>query len=344
MGEVFASKVEISTARVKVLKILGDRKVGGIMKTMGGLIDSAIGENFTFTLRSLPEVRSALAEIKPDLAIVHDPCNWNLLPHLWQIRQHCQVIIHDHHYSEGFERYNVKQKQRFRLMLRLCYGSASHVIAVSQAQSDWMLQNQLVAPHKLKTITQTTPIDKLLVLPPRVMQPPLVLGAYGQFTRQKGFDILLQAVRQLPETMVKLRIGGYGEDEQKLKQLSQGRSNIEFFGMLDNVAAFMAGCDVIIIPSRWEPWGNVCLEAKAAARPAIASNVDGLVEQMTDCGLLVKPDDPQALAEAIAHFCTLPNCQLRTWGENGRNNVKDARQHYLERWESLLWSIVRQRS
>jgi glycosyltransferase involved in cell wall biosynthesis len=331
---------DISATKIKVLKILSDRQVGGVVKTMGGLVGSEIGKKITFVVRPLSQAKSALAEIKPDLVILHDPCSWNLLPQLWQIRQRCQVIIHDHSYCDRFEQLNVRQKERFHLMLRLSYDLASRVVAVSHAQANWMLQHQLVVPDKLTVITQTTPTQELLAIPPRQWQYPRILGAYGRFCQQKGFDILLQAMQQISDVNVKLRIGGYGEDENNLRRLAEGNRNIEFLGALQDIPAFLNGCDAVVIPSRWEPWGNVCLEVKAAARPVIASKVDGLVEQMTNCGVLVPPDDPQALAAAIAHFCTLPDQKLQIWGENGRQNVKNAWQDYIYAWANLLSSMT----
>jgi glycosyltransferase involved in cell wall biosynthesis len=330
--------------QIKVLKILSDLQVGGVVKTMGGLVGSEIGQKIKFVVVSRSEARSALEEIKPDLVILHDPCSWKLLPQLWQIRQQCKIIIHDHTYCNGFEQSNVKQKQRFRLMLRLAYSLATRVVAVSHAQADWMRQHHLVDPEKLTVITQTTPLHELLAMPLCRWQQPRILGAYGRFSEQKGFDILLQAMQQIPDVNVKLRIGGYGEDENKLRKLAAGNRNIEFLGVLKDIPAFLDDCDGVVIPSRWEPWGNVCLEVKAAARPVIASSIDGLVEQVNDCGLLVPPGDPQALAAAIAHFCTLPDQKLQIWGENGRQNVKNAWQDYIHTWADLLLSMAQARS
>jgi glycosyltransferase involved in cell wall biosynthesis len=339
MKEVTAPK-DISGANVKILKILGDRQVGGIIKSLEGLLESSINKNFTFDIRSLSAAKSALAESTPDLIVIHDPCNWALLPQLYQMQLKCPVIIADHHYCRGFEQLNVKHQKRFRLMLRLCYGLADCVVAVSQAQADWMLQYQLVMPEKLRTITQTTPISKLLSLSPRKWQHPRVLATYGRFNQQKGFDILLEAMQLLPEKDLQLRIGGYGEDEDKLKLIAKGKRNIEFLGTIRDLPTFLADCDAVVIPSRWEPWGNVCLEAKAAARPVIAADVDGLSEQVTDCGLLVTPENPQALAEAIAHFCTLSNETLSAWGKNGRESVRNAQQYYNQAWGNLILSFV----
>jgi glycosyltransferase involved in cell wall biosynthesis len=54
-----------------------------------------------------------------------------------------------------------------------------------------------------------------------------------------------------------------------------------------------------VIPSRKEPFGIVALEAIAGGCPVVASNVGGLPESVGKCGLLVEPENPTALADAI---------------------------------------------
>jgi glycosyltransferase involved in cell wall biosynthesis len=98
------------------------------------------------------------------------------------------------------------------------------------------------------------------------------LGAYGRFSQQKGFDILIKAMQLVPSNQVQLILGGYGADEAMLKQLAEGMENVRFLGAISDVPSFLSTCDVVIIPSRWEPWGNVCLEAKAAGKPVIDSS------------------------------------------------------------------------
>jgi glycosyltransferase involved in cell wall biosynthesis len=115
---------------------------------------------------------------------------------------------------------------------------------------------------------------------------------------------------------------------------------VEFVGRVDDVPRFLETCDVVVIPSRWEAWGNVCLEAKAAARPVIASDVDGLTEQVQNCGLLVPPDNPTKLAEAIAHIVSLPAEQLETWSSNGRNAVRGSNERYLAEWKALFQEVL----
>jgi len=58
--------------KIKVLKLLSDRNLGGVNKTMEGLINSPLGEKFEFLTANVSEAQTALRSLKPDIAIFHD--------------------------------------------------------------------------------------------------------------------------------------------------------------------------------------------------------------------------------------------------------------------------------
>jgi glycosyltransferase involved in cell wall biosynthesis len=69
----------------------------------------------------------------------------------------------------------------------------------------------------------------------------------------------------------------------------------------DDVAVWMAAADLVTLPSYMEGCPNVVLEALASGRPVVATKVGGIPEIMSnECGLLVPPRDPGALAQALA--------------------------------------------
>lgn len=327
--------------RFKVLHLLSDRNVGGIQSTTGSLSNSDLKEKFEFLFVGEREALRNLSQIKPDVVIWHDPCNWRSLWSLGRLRFATKLVIQEHHYAESFERCKVRSPWRFRLMLKIAYGIAHKVVAISQGQQKWMRSNHLVNPHKLVDIQQCRVLDDFLNLPLKSIDSTLILGAYGRFNEQKGFDTLLRAISKVKNSQIQLLIGGYGEQEDLLKSLAGDDPRIHFLGKLADVPSFLRQCDAIVIPSNWEPWGNVCLEAKAAGKAVIASQVDGLAEQVKDCGLLVPPQDPDALAAAIAQVCTMPRSQLEAWGLQGRADVRDAWTRYLEAWEALLTNLCK---
>jgi glycosyltransferase involved in cell wall biosynthesis len=307
------------------------------MATTRGISNSRLSQQFDFQFVRSQDLLPLLQTQSVDLVIFRNPSAWHRLTHLALIKLYARkLIIHEHHYSAGFEQHQVDSISRFRALLRASYQVADQVVAISRSQADWMQENHLVADYKLSVIQQCPALDRFFEVPEKTMNQPLILGAYGRFCAQKGFDLLLQAVQDIPE--VQLYLGGYGQDEFQLRQLA--RSHVKFWGAVQDVPGFLTACDVIVIPSRWEPWGNVCVEVKAAGKPVIAAAIDGLTEQIQDCGVLVSPNDSDALATAIRAIAATPPTQLQQWGRTARASVQDAWERYLTQWETLLWQVL----
>ena len=332
--------------RARIIHIVADNQLGGVKITLNSLVHSNLAAEFdfkVFLLQQEPLNTINLINLRPDVIICHQSFRFKHSPSLLLMRlliNRAKIIILEHHYSQSYEQFNISNINRFHRMLKLNYSLANRVVAISQAQAKWMVKNSLIASNKLTLITQCIPTETLLAIQPFPRKELITLGAYGRFSNQKGLDTLVKALKLIQHLPIKLYIGGEGSQEKELKQLAQGLKNIEFVGRVDNVPSFLQAVDIVVIPSRWEPWGNVCLEARAAGKPIIASDVDGLTEQVQNCGLLIPPDNPEALAGAIEQVVSLPQAQLRTWGSNGRESAKGVWEKYLSQWKSLLWEVI----
>lgn len=320
-----------------VWHLIGDKRAGGSNRLVKQLINSSLEKQFNFDVLRIEEAKAKLKHNSPSAIVFHYPCAWKYLADLWLFKQHSKLYIYDHHYSQGFEQHQVNSKCRFRLMLRMAYGLADGVISISNAQRDWMLTYRLVIPHKIRTIYSASPVDRLLSIPAKSPNTPLKIGAYGRFAPQKGFDLLLSAFASLPAEKFQLYLGGYGQDEQLIQDLAKGLPHVELLGAIKDVPAFLADCDAIAIPSRWEPWGLVCLEAKAASRPIVAFAVDGLSEQVKDCGLLVSANNIEQLTDAIK---SLPEHDLIAWGKAAKASVVNAWSDFLHSWKLFLEDVT----
>ncbi len=151
-----------------------------------------------------------------------------------------------------------------------------------------------------------------------------LLGAAGRFVPQKGFDVLLAALAELPQAS--LLLVGDGPERPRLEQLLDEldlRDRVELTGWRTDAARLLSSVDAVVVPSRAEPFGLVALEAMSAGVPVVASGVDGLLEVVTDgrTGLLVPPDDPLRLAEAIARVL-VDRGLARSLGEHGREAAR----------------------
>jgi glycosyltransferase involved in cell wall biosynthesis len=127
----------------------------------------------------------------------------------------------------------------------------------------------------------------------------------GRLARQKGFDLLLQALAKLEKGSFHMRILGQGPEEAALKQQAKelGLSEcVEWAGFIENPYTTMASADLYLMSSRYEGFPNAVLEAGALGVPVVAFNCiqdmsEIIVEGVT--GLLVPPEDTDALAAAI---------------------------------------------
>jgi len=140
----------------------------------------------------------------------------------------------------------------------------------------------------------------------------LLVGTAGRLTLQKGQKYLLEAAAILLDRHPNLRfyIVGSGELEEELRRmihhLSWCRQRISFLAERGDFLDLLAATDIFVLPSLWEGLPYALLEAMAAERPVICTNVCGLDEVVKDGenGLLIPPADSRALAAAISRLVT----------------------------------------
>lgn len=146
---------------------------------------------------------------------------------------------------------------------------------------------------------------------PAQLQGKAIIGAIASLTNEKGIDVLLAAIpsllREHPE--VHLVILGDGELRQPLHDVA-GRlgltGRVWFMGNVADVRPWVKHFQVMVIPSRQEGLPTALLEAMALGCPVVASAVGGIPELLLHgtTGLLVPPDDVEALAESTAALLT----------------------------------------
>jgi len=209
------------------------------------------------------------------------------------------------------------------------------VVAVSHDQADWLREVAGKALPRLHVIHPWSGVQGLdTVAAPRIDPGHrLIIGAYGRYCEQKGFDVLIDAARLLDPDHFMIVLGGFGPDEAMLHQRAAGLRHIRFAGKIERPSDFLGLVDVVAIPSRWEPFGQVAAEAKLAGRSIVVANVDGLPEQATGCGIVADCSTPALLADALR---SLPAERLIELGTHGRTGMQDAEATRVAAWLRLI--------
>lgn len=172
----------------------------------------------------------------------------------------------------------------------------------------------------------------------------------GRMIAEKGPDVLIRAAQHLGRADLEIVLvgsRGFARDaplsayEHELRRLADqataaSGAAIRFEPFVDRIAlpALLRSADVLVVPSRWaEPSGLTAMEGMATGLPVIVSRVGGLPDLVGSAGILVEPDDPGALAEAIAALADHPEERLRA-------SIR-AREHALAHDWSWAWSNLR---
>jgi len=277
-----------------------------------------------------------------DIIIVHFTVSWRKLLWLRWLRQRntaATLILVEHSYTRCFEQIHVAHRARFRMMLRLVCCLMDRVVTVSEAQGDWLAEAARPPAGKLLVINPHTDLSGLRLLPPpQHCGGPLSLCGYGRYASQKGFDTLIEAMRLVPREVACLRLVGLGPERQNLVTQAGDLPQVTIDGPVSGPDLLLGAVDAVAIPSRFEAFGNVALEARAAARPIIVSDVDGLTAQALKVPELVVPaEDPPALARAI---CWLAQQDITLLGMGARRSVAGAEAHTIDRWNGLFAEIA----
>jgi glycosyltransferase involved in cell wall biosynthesis len=172
----------------------------------------------------------------------------------------------------------------------------------------------------------------------------------GRLSPQKGFDLGLRAFAALAgrHPSARFAIAGDGAERAPLEQLADqlGVSDrVEFHGWVapPEVPALLDRSVVVLMPSRFEPYGLVALEAARRGRPVIAADVDGLREAVVDgvTGVLVPPGDVDALGAALDRLLADPGLaeRLGAAGAERHGGMREWERH-LDLYEEVYRRAV----
>jgi D-inositol-3-phosphate glycosyltransferase len=266
-------------ARPVILHLVDDATAGGVMRVVEFIRTSA--DMATFGEHRVLHVKRGKLIAKPfdaDILVSHLAVSWRSLPALLAMRASnaSKPFLHiEHSYTEAFVALNVQNKRRFAALLKVSFSIFDHIIAVSEAQAEWIKSRGLCAPQKITTIQSCVNLKAFrnLTAP---HGPVRVFGAIGRLDFQKGFDSLIVAFRACQNPELRLHIFGEGDQEPMLRKLAGDDERIVFRGFAADPVTALAQVDAVVMPSRWEAYGLVAIETLSAGRHLICADIDGL--------------------------------------------------------------------
>jgi teichuronic acid biosynthesis glycosyltransferase TuaC len=195
-----------------------------------------------------------------------------------------------------------------RRMIQMSMREAAGMITVCQALKESLLE---LGPDGSRARVLRNGVDLKMFQP--MERAPLraklgltrtTLASVGHLIERKGHDIVIKAMRKLPDC--DLLIAGDGPEDAALRALAQEHGvgdRVRFLGRLGHaeLREVYAASDILILASSREGWANVLLEAMACGTPVVASNVWGTPEVVAapEAGELMAARTPDALADAV---------------------------------------------
>jgi glycosyltransferase involved in cell wall biosynthesis len=202
-----------------------------------------------------------------------------------------------------------REKRVWIVLRALLYQRADAVVVQTHEVAEWFRRRLRKGAH---VVVIPNPVATACDLEPSAeLSRPFVLAA-GRLGHEKGFDVLIRAFGAVsarnPE--LQLIIAGEGSEERNLRAVVSSLdldARVCLPGRVRNLSALMRGAVAFILPSRYEGFPNVLLEALAVGVPCVAADSSAATREILGdgaYGLLVPPDDSEALATAINLLAT----------------------------------------
>ena len=290
-------------------------------------------------------IQRQLRLIAPDVVYLHStfPGLYGRLR--WRKQSAPWVTIYCAHGWAFTQQLSFVEKNLYATVERALARRTDAIVSISYSEFDAATKAHVLAPvHRV--IYHGVPFRKDPVTAPVQVNPGRInLAFIGRFDRQKGLDLLLRVITDAQLRHVTLwLIGGatlghnYFIPEQ---------DNVKLIGWVPNseIDAYIQCVDAVVIPSRWEGFGLIALEAMRNGKPALASRTGGLAELVIEGvnGRLFNAGDEKDLLRLL---CEVTKSDLNRMGETAayicRTSFK-VTDCYM-RWSELTHDVLTQRT
>jgi glycosyltransferase involved in cell wall biosynthesis len=202
-----------------------------------------------------------------------------------------------------------------RKLIGWAYRRADAVVALSEGVRKELVEDCAIDPERMVTIHNPVDVASIAAATQAVKDGiqevssngPLIVGC-GRLHRQKGFDLLIEALADLDDIKVRLVILGEGPERAALEALARSRGvadRVLMPGFENHPEKWLAQATLFVLPSRWEGFGHVLVEALAAGVPVVSAWAPyGPADILDDgeTGLMVPTGNAAALGAAIGRL------------------------------------------
>ncbi len=291
---------------------------------------------FWMTLRKIVALGRTMRDQAPAVAVSVSGTNIPIILAKQLFRLKTKIILSEHTLPSAFLPDTGGPFSRFLTgkLISMTYPLADYIITPSPGVSNDLLRHYNVPPGKLAVIPNPLDIDSLRRAadePSDVLRPEgnrFKIGFVGGLSKEKNVPCLLKALAALRSKGVPVRlfIVGKGIEERTLRTLSADlgvQEDVRFLGYRENPYPILKRLDALVLPSYYEVFPYVILEAMACGVPVLSSNWPGcedLYIHNNNC-LLFPVNDHERLAEAIERLMTEESLS-KTLVENGLKFVR----------------------
>jgi glycosyltransferase involved in cell wall biosynthesis len=316
-----------------------DRRIIAELAALGFHVDVlALGEGFprpTADLRA--RALALLAAVPVPRPVVVDGLALGALPEVTRLRD-LRLIALVHHPLALESGLLACEAAALRASERQALAAARQVIATSAATAGLLIRDFSVPPERL---TVAPPGCDRVAFARGSAGDTIALLAVGAIVPRKGYDVLIPALATLTDLSWRLTI--VGDCERDAATAARLGDQIRRHKLGDRVgvvgavpsqrlAELYSAADVFVLPSRFEGYGMVFAEALAYGLPLIGTTAGAIPDTVpAGAGVLVPPDDCNALVEALRRLITQPDerarlasaaraaaAQLPTWRDTAR--------------------------
>jgi glycosyltransferase involved in cell wall biosynthesis len=234
-------------------------------------------------------------------------------------------------YTEHSTTNRRRKHSPLKLIDLLAYGRYAKIVCISRGVRDSLVD--YLRSTEAKSIVIHNGIDLRRFTaganPGLTQEQGLLVVCVANLLHGKGHDVLIRAISLLPDE-VHAAIAGRGPLEERLRGLARDLGVLErvhFLGYIEEVSSIYKDARVCVIPSLWEGFGMVAVEAMASGVPVVASRIPGLSEVVGEAGVLFETGNASDLANKISMLTKSPNL----WAEKRRRGIARAEKFSVDR-------------